>query len=92
MHDQKKHLKQIFPVQDVQSHPGACMVSQLGEADDDTVTISSLNNLTQPDTSNLGTVHITVLVSVTSEIPQHLFLWICLISEPDLTWMQKAYK
>lgn len=62
MHDQKKHLKQIFRAQDVQSHPVACMVSQLDEVDDDTVTISSLNNTEYPNTSKLGTTPHTMLV------------------------------
>jgi hypothetical protein len=65
VHDQKKHLKQIFRVQDVPSHPVACTVPQLDVEDDDTVTISGLNNVIYPNTSKLSTTLFTMLVSVT---------------------------
>jgi hypothetical protein len=60
-HDQN-HLKQTFRVAGAQSHLVACMVSQLGEADDDTVTV--LKSLTQPKTSKMGMVQPTMLLSI----------------------------
>jgi len=62
-HDQN-HLKQFFQVDGAQNHLVACKVSQLGEADDDTVTVYSMKNFTQPKTSNMGMVQATVIFSI----------------------------
>jgi hypothetical protein len=46
----------MFQVDGAQYHLVACMVSRLGEADDDTVMVSGLKNLTPPKTSTMGMV------------------------------------